>query len=217
MFHKSLQDLPKFLETAESHLIFEEHLTQSPDGRTVAEAPTYSLKTDFEPGAKKTTGRKLDLAIGGDGFFVFENESGEMYSKNGVLFRDPDGKLVNSDGMALLDDGQPIQIPPEVSDRQIMISAGGQISANGNVLGKVSLVQFDDPHLLEASSQVYFRIGEATASPAEDTTIMQGMREMANAHPVNELISLIVGSRGFEQAQRAIRTLSDSLQQNIRS
>lgn len=192
-------------------------MMQSPNGTTVAKAPAHSVETDFVSGAKNSTGRKLDLAIGGDGFFVFKNDTGEVYSKNGVLFRSPDGELVNGDGMPILDDGQPITIPPDVSDRQIAVSPDGQISAGGNVLGKISLVQFDDPHLLDATSQIYFGKGQATAAPAEDSTVLQGMREMGNSNPVSELIGLIVGSRGFEQAQRAIRTLSESLQQNIRS
>lgn len=173
--------------------------------------------TDFEEGVRKATGRTLDVSINGDAFFEYQGESGQLYSRNGVLFRDPDGKLVNSDGLAILGDGQPIEIPQDVSHYDLVIDSSGQISANGTVFGKLSMVSFNDNQLLESDSQIYFTAGEAIASPATDARAIQGSRELSNAHPVTELISLIIGSRGFEAAQRAIRTISDSIQENIRS
>ncbi len=173
--------------------------------------------TDFESGVRKSTGRALDVAINGDAFFVFQGEAGELYSRNGVLFRDPSGKLVNGDGLPILDNGKPIEIPSEVSHYNLVIDSSGQISADGEVFGELSMVNFDDPNLLESDSQIYFNIGQATLEPPTDASAVQGFRELSNAHPVTELISLIIGSRGFEAAQRAIRTISDSIQENIRA
>lgn len=174
--------------------------------------------TDFSEGVKKSTGRQLDVAISGDAFFVFQGANGNVYSRNGALFRGTEGELVNSDGLPVLDDGRPIVIPPDVSDYDITITGDGKISAGGNELGQISMVDFDDRQLLDSSeSQIYFSIGDATASPTEESTMMQGMREMSNAHPVTELISLMVGSRQFEAAQRAIRTISDAMQENTKS
>ena len=196
-------------------MAFKESVTA--DSETRPGTRISELVTDFESGVRKMTGRKLDLAIGGDGFFVYQGENGDMYSKNGVVFRDTSGNLVNSDGMALLGDGQPISIPENVSDRDLNISADGEVSANGAVFGTISMIQFDDPQLLNSNSQVNFTIGDAVGSPAENTSIIQGSRELGNAHPVTELVSLMIGSRSFESAQKAIRTISDAIQENIRS
>ena len=194
---------------------FQESVTG--DSETRPGTRVRKLVTDFESGVRKMTGRKLDLSIGGDGFFVYQGENGDMYSKNGVVFRDPSGNLVNSDGMALLGDGQPISIPENVSDRDLNISADGEVSANGTVFGKISMIQFDDPQLLNSKSQVNFTIGDAVGSPAEKSGIIQGSRELGNSHPVTELVSLMIGSRSFEAAQKAIRTISDAIQENTRS
>lgn len=193
--------------------------TNGADDNPIA-MPGASVRTksiDFSAGPKKATGRALDVAINGEGFFVYQGGEEQLYSRNGVLFRSPEGTLVNSDGLAILDNGSPIQIPNDVSHYDLVIDSSGQISANGATLGQLSMVEFDNPQLLNSESKIYFTSGDAVASPAEDTTVLQGSRELANAHPVTELISLIVGSRHFEAAQRAIRTLSDTIQENTRS
>lgn len=201
-------------------LSFQGKLSDGADrsSETSRDTNVRNVITDFESGVKRQTGRALDLAIAGDGFFTYDGENEKVYSKNGIVFRSPDGNLVNSDGLTLLDsEGQSIEIPSSVSDRDLNISADGQISANGATFGKISLAEFDDPQLLESNSQVYFKLGQATEIPAEDTSVLQGTRELSNSQPVTELVNLIVGSRSFESAQRVIRTISDALQENIRS
>lgn len=213
-------------------LTFEEHVGEV-DGvlGSYPGSGIRSVSTDFEAGPKKSTERTLDVSIAGDGFFVYQGAEAELYSRNGVLFRNPQGQLVNGDGLPLLGQGnEPIVIPPDVSDSNInidpsgTISAGGTIAEGGTVIGQLNVVQFDDNQLLNTgggeldfNSQIYFKLGNATLAPAEDVSVLQGFRELSNAHPVTELISLIVGSRGVESAQRAIRAISDSVKENINS
>ena len=212
-------------------LTFEENVAEV-DG-VVGSYPGSSIRavsTDFEAGPKKLTDRKLDVSLAGDGFFVYQGAEAELYSRNGVLFRNPQGQLVNGDGLPVLGQGnQPIVIPPDVSDFDLniepsgTISAGGTIAEGGIVIGQLNVVQFDNNQLLNTggeldfNSQIYFKLGEATLAPAEDASVLQGYRELSNAHPVTELISLIVGSRGVESAQKAIRAISDAVKENINS
>ena len=213
-------------------LTFEENVAEV-DG-VVGSYPGSSIRsvsTDFEAGPKKLTDRKLDVSLAGDGFFVYQGAEAELYSRNGVLFRNPQGQLVNGDGLPVLGQGnQPIVIPPDVSDFDLnidpsgTISTGGTIAEGGIVIGQLNVVQFDNNQLLNTgggeldfNSQIYFKLGEATLAPAEDASVLQGYRELSNAHPVTELISLIVGSRGVESAQRAIRAISDAVKENINS
>ncbi|AVR87283.1 flagellar hook protein FlgE [Thauera aromatica] len=58
---------------------------------------------DFKTGNLETTGRGLDVAIAGDGFFRFQLSSGEIgYSRNGQLQMTADGYLVNSQGAKIM-------------------------------------------------------------------------------------------------------------------
>src|SRR3954452_16157129 len=50
-------------------------------------------KIDFRPGVIATTGRDLDVAIEGRGFFVVETAAGERYTRNGGFTRRSDGVL----------------------------------------------------------------------------------------------------------------------------
>ena len=185
---------------------------ESRPGTNVAE-----LATDFSQGRHEPTGRSLDVAISGEGFFAFQGQEGKFYSRNGALFRDSRNQLVNSDGLAILSGGGPITIPPNISERDIVIDSGGRVSAGGQEFGQLSVFAFDDNRLLSSDSQTAFRAGSAVATQLDDASVLQGTRESSNAHPVTELISLIVGSRHFESAQRAIRTISDTIQENVRS
>src|SRR5699024_1618001 len=57
----------------------------------------------FTGGNLESTGRGLDLAISGDGFFRFQNPSGEVvYSRNGQLTMTAAGDLVNAQGARIM-------------------------------------------------------------------------------------------------------------------
>lgn len=176
-----------------------------------------TIAADFSAGRKDHSGRPLDLAIQGDGFFAFESPSGTLYSRSGVLFRDVESnQLVNVDGFPVLDqDFEPIVYSGALSE--LVIDGSGRISVNGQAGAQLAIVQFDDNRKLESHNQTWFHRGQAEIKPTENASVMQGVREMSNASPVTELISLIVGSRHFEAAQRAIRTMSDAIQGSIRA
>ena len=172
---------------------------------------------DFSPGRKDFTGRTLDLAIQGDGFFQYQTPDGLAFSRNGVLHRDIiNNHLVNSEGYPLIGSND----LPVVYDgplNELQISDEGVIFNAGREVGRLAIVQFDDNQKLESENQTWFRQGQAQIVPTADATIMQGARELSNASPVTELISLIVGSRHFEATQRAMRTIADSMQESIRA
>lgn len=47
----------------------------------------------------QTTGRSLDLAIDGDGYFIVKNGNSNLYTRAGNFYLDNTGTLVNSDGL----------------------------------------------------------------------------------------------------------------------
>lgn len=62
-----------------------------------------SIYNDFTQGPTQNTGRSLDLAINGNGFFVVRDAEtdAEYYTRAGALFLDNEGYLVNSDGLRI--------------------------------------------------------------------------------------------------------------------
>lgn len=56
-------------------------------------------RQDFTQGSIENTGRNLDLAIAGDGFYRLERPSGEVgYSRNGEFSMTSDGFIINAQG-----------------------------------------------------------------------------------------------------------------------
>lgn len=181
-------------------------------------ATTSIQSFDFQGGTREVTNRPLDLSLNGSGFLVYQGPEGELYSRNGVLFRNADQVLVNNEGMPLLDeDGEPIEVPVEADQQLISIDEEGNISSAGTNIATIAVVEFDDPQALQTRNQVYFERGDQEPIYENETKILQGSRERSNVQPVNELVAMMVGSRNFEAAQRAIRTISEAIQQNVRS
>ncbi|MBI9044899.1 MAG: flagellar hook protein FlgE [Anaerolineaceae bacterium] len=54
-----------------------------------------TVSPKFTQGALQSTGRTLDLAIQGDGFFIYESLGQNVYSRDGNLLLDAEGYLVN--------------------------------------------------------------------------------------------------------------------------
>lgn len=62
-----------------------------------------SISNYMEPGGLQSTGRSLDLAINGNGFFkVNKGANDSYYTRDGIFYLTQDGKMVNSDGYQLV-------------------------------------------------------------------------------------------------------------------
>ncbi|HTO57908.1 MAG TPA: flagellar hook-basal body complex protein, partial [Pseudomonadales bacterium] len=76
-------------------------------------ALTESPGNDFSQGPLVQTGRDLDTAITGEGFFAVQGSDGkEAYSRSGDFTLDSVGTLRDGAGRAVLGDGGPIVVPP---------------------------------------------------------------------------------------------------------
>ncbi len=90
-----------------------------------------SINTSFESGAQQTTGRKTDLRIDGNGFFVVADGNNKMYTRSGNFNLDGNGNLVMPNGMkvqgwqaTIREDGsQGIAADAEVGELAVKIGA----------------------------------------------------------------------------------------------
>jgi flagellar hook protein FlgE len=54
------------------------------------------VSPNFTQGTLQSTGRNMDLGVQGDGFFIYGQDAGQRYSREGSMSLDADGYLVNS-------------------------------------------------------------------------------------------------------------------------
>lgn len=81
-----------------------------------------SINSIMSDGGLQTTGRNMDLAIAGDGFFKVTNSGEEYYTRDGVFYFTQTGDLVNSNGY---------QVRGEAWDRAQSIATSTSIPASG--------------------------------------------------------------------------------------
>lgn len=160
----------------------------------------------FDPseGPLVTTGNPLDLAIRGPGWFTVMTADGPAYTRAGRFERDPTGRIVTSQGYALLDEnGAPIEIPPDAG--AITVAGDGTIATDEGPVARIRPVVFADPAVLRRVGDGLFRTDEIP-EPAEGSRIVQGMLEGSNVRPVQELTRLMEVQRSYERALQLIGT-----------
>jgi flagellar basal body rod protein FlgG len=156
---------------------------------------------DFSQGSITQTGRTLDFALYGKGFFVIETPEGPLYTRNGMFQTKPNGQIVDSEGRTVAGQAGPIMIPPGVGLSQLSVASDGNISAGGTAIGRFNIVDFgaDEDRLVPAGGNCY-RMPEESIVPvaAEQIVVKQGYLESSNVKMVDELVDMIVVSRLYE-------------------
>ena len=155
---------------------------------------------DFSQGTFVRTGRSLDFALHGKGFFVIETPDGPLYTRNGMFQLDKNGQIADSSGRIVAGQAGPISIPPGTVLSQINVSNDGNITAAGTSIGKFRLVDFKDKEdeLIAAGLNCFHAPETAVPQPPENLLVRQGFQENSNVQMVEELVDMIMVTRLYE-------------------
>jgi len=164
-------------------------------------------RLDTTPGAINSTGRDLDLAIEGKGFFEVQTAAGVRYTRNGHFTRQTDGTLATADGGVVLGANGPLKVGPG----KITVGDDGTVAADGAAAGKLLVVNFAAPGLLARETGSMLRADNLTAVPATDFTIRPGALEQANVSVVERISELTDVNRSFEALQKAVSVLMNDV------
>jgi flagellar basal-body rod protein FlgF len=165
----------------------------------------------FAAGPYQKTGNPLECAIQGDGFFVLNGPTAPLYTRNGQFHINTDGQLASPSGYAVTGSNGPIHIPANAA--QIVIAQDGSVSADGATIGQIRLASFNDPSQLERVGTTLFSAPQGIDPQTSTGTVRQGYREGSNVQIVQEMVQMIAGMRQYEAAAKAMRSLSDAMQQ----
>ena len=191
----------------------------TPTGISVGRGVRVSaVLTDFRQGAFEHTGRRLDVAIDGAGFFSVTDPTGDIcYTRTGAFSCNANGNLVlGSAGTGRLLE-PPITIPEDAT--AITISPEGIVSVRqqGNSqmsqVGQMQLARFINPAgLLKLGENLYAETDASgaptTGTPGQDSLgrLRQGMLEMSNVQRDEELDAWADTTRTLRVLERLLRS-----------
>ncbi len=191
-----------------------------PLGNTGAGSEVLTTQPTFSNGAVQQTGNTFDLAVQGSGFLEITDGNGNrLYTRDGQLHVDDQGRLVTTTGLPLANS---IQIPPDATN--IKIDLQGQVTAtlgtdqNPTTLGRIELASFPAPEGLRSVGDNAFAPTPASGDPSIGHPgdpgfgqIQQGALEMANVDMVSEMASLVMAQRAYQLNARLIQAADQIL------
>ncbi|MES2215522.1 MAG: flagellar hook basal-body protein [Pseudomonadota bacterium] len=140
-------------------------------------------------GPLKSTGRPLDLAITGDGYFKILTDNGDRYTLDGAMMPNRDMVLVNAHGMPYASvDNQPLILPATFTT--LDIGEDGTIYADKEAIGQVGVFTFQNKSSLRREGKnLYF--STAGDAAAENAVIVSGMLRGSNVNSAKAMSELI--------------------------
>ncbi len=169
-----------------------------------------TIGTDFSQGGLRHTGRVLDVAIDGEGFFKIRNQGKTFYTRTGSLALDQNGTLKTTAGYPVLgDSGQVIQLP-DSSGQAVSIDEQGNISVNGAPVGaRLQVFAVSDPSRLKKVGNDLFTLEPgATDRVSTSARIVQGSLETSNVNMMAEMVRMIDTQRRFEALHKVLKSYS---------
>lgn len=186
---------------------------------------TEGIYTDFVQGTPVQTGRDMDFAINGPGFFNVRYFDGIrdyiMYTRDGSFNIDKDGNVINSDGAFLQ------AVDARTGETGSMKLGGGKITVDpeGNVyedsVKKYTLLvsDFNDYNGVEKYGRNLYAqsAGGAAAVNANPGTyqISQGSLEQSNVDMSTEMVDMITNLRSYQANQRVVQSIDETLSKTV--
>jgi flagellar basal-body rod protein FlgG len=174
--------------------------------------PTLSSVVDLTSGPIKQTGRPWDLAITGEGYFELDTPEGPAYTRAGDFHLDHSGRLVSQGGFAVQGVGGDIVL----NGIGARIDPTGRIMAEGEKVGQIKIVQFQDNKALVKTPTGLLRPANSANPVTEISPELQvGYLESSNVAPMREMVSMLETSRHFESAQKLFQGYDELLRTSI--
>lgn len=182
-------------------------LQRGPQGTTAypVEGPSYM---STEQGAIVQTGRSLDVALVGEGFFKVQTPLGVRYTRAGHFRVNADNTLVDSNNNPVLsNDGQVIAF--EEGDSEFVINGDGTILVDGAERGQIGFVNFSNTNNLIRVGANLFK-SDQVEIPAENTSVVQGGVEQGNVNSIKSVTQMVEGQRLHQMCLELISQMNGS-------
>jgi flagellar basal-body rod protein FlgF len=151
---------------------------------------------DMQQGVVEPTGRPLDLAIEGKGFFQVRKDGGVQLVRDGRLRLDREGRIVTPEGRVVQDDqGQEIRVDLQ---NRVEISDNGEVRSGERRVGRLHIVD-------EGGRPV----------EQENYRIVQGHLERSNVNSMEEMVKMMELVRNHGSYMKLIKSFDDLEEKTI--
>jgi flagellar basal-body rod protein FlgG len=171
---------------------------------TMIPGVSHGVMIDRSSGFLTRSGRDLDVALEGDGFFAVETPWGERYSRKGDFTINKDGELATREGYRVLGTGGPIKVTD--GKGALGIDESGRITRGQRTIGTLKVVSLPANAALVPEEGGVFSSSLPPDGPSA-AKVKQGYLESSNVNSMDQLAEMIVCMRQFEANKKAIETM----------
>jgi flagellar basal-body rod protein FlgG len=228
MHFQDLLDSSEVMDLLTGDVVTDETLSTS------AGVKVAGISRDLEQGTVNPTGRQLDFAISGTGYFKVRLAEGSLaYTRDGVFQLDGDNNLVTQSGyfveptlelptsfraLSVASDGT-VSVVRDYTDAELAALADDAPRDGIRVdVGRLGLSRFVNPSGLESIGENLFQETETSQSgidgfPGEDGMgeVYSGWLEASNVDIATEMTQLVLASRAYQLNLSAFQTLEKML------
>jgi flagellar basal body rod protein FlgG len=164
--------------------------------------------TEWTQGTLRETGRPLDVALEGNGFFVVKTAQGERLTRGGSLTLDPKGRLSDLSGNPLLGPDGPLVL----AGGPVTVREDGSVLVSGVKAGTLRIEALPkDAPISRENGGLYGSPRPSTPVPAGTVRVRQGQVEESNVDPILSMVDLISIHRNYAAGVQALRALDGVL------
>jgi flagellar basal-body rod protein FlgG len=169
---------------------------------------TTLAEVDFSQGNLQRTGRELDLALYGDGFFAIDGPEGEAYTRDGSFHMSEGGVLVTEEGLPvawaeLKGAIDPVGLP-------LVIDESGSVRQGVQDIGRLRVVDFADKGALSKDARGLWTAPGGLRPEPSEAHVHQYALEDANANGIEEMVDMIAVQRAFEVVAHAFKAIDET-------
>jgi flagellar basal-body rod protein FlgF len=171
---------------------------------------------NFDAGSVVNTERELDVAVQGDGWIAIQAPDGnEAYTRSGNLQISPLGMLETANGLPVLGDNGPIQLPVPLA--KVEIAKDGTVSvlpqgAPADAIvpaGRIKLVRPLNSEMAKGNDGLFRRKDGQIADASINVSLLKGAIESSNVNAVGEMTYMISLQRQFELQVKMMKSAED--------
>lgn len=182
-------------------------------GESVMGNDVSQVYTSYEQGPIKNTGRSLDLAISGEGFFTLQLRDGSTaLTRNGEFILDDGGYLTDAQGNSVLGINGPIR----VGQAGFTVNSGGDVLVDNTVIDTLRITcPADNATLVKQGDAIFIDTDPDQQPNAFGGKILQGALEDSNVNVTDTIADIIESSRAFQTCSRIVKMADQILQKSV--